>query len=279
MVLEIFQDYPGFPGLFLACVYSGSFSTVSTAITAAASVTIEDYIKPAVKWDEKTLTWISRGLIVCYGVICILFSYISSKVGALFEATISLQSIVGGPLVGIYTLGILFPYANSVGALVGSNVGLAAIVWVFIGSRLYPTGKDFLNELSYSTDTCPSELMIGINSSVTTTNATIVTSTIINEPRVTKLYSLSFMLYSAFGFCWTVVIGILVSVATGGWKQRKTVDPRLLYHFFDHWIFGLLPRKFHCAMRCGLRDREALDGVKSTENDVSLHLFNKGTNR
>lgn len=75
MVLDIFRNHPGFPGLFLACAYSGtlrwlkqsdrcvvlmnllndmkrtevcfcSHSTVSTSINAMAAVTMEDVMKP-----------------------------------------------------------------------------------------------------------------------------------------------------------------------------------------------------------------------------------------
>ena len=61
MVLELFRHAPGVPGLFIAAVYSGSLSTVSTAITALASVTVQDFLKPYFKWKDSTYTWISRG--------------------------------------------------------------------------------------------------------------------------------------------------------------------------------------------------------------------------
>uniref|UniRef100_A0A3B5K1W8 Solute carrier family 5 member 5 n=1 Tax=Takifugu rubripes TaxID=31033 RepID=A0A3B5K1W8_TAKRU len=62
-VLEIFQNLPGFPGLFLACAYSGTLSTVSTSINAMAAVTIEDLLKPRVQhMTQKKLLFISRGL-------------------------------------------------------------------------------------------------------------------------------------------------------------------------------------------------------------------------
>lgn len=61
MVLELFRHVPGMPGLFVAAVFSGSLSTVSTAITALASVTVQDFLKPHFKWNEKIFIWVSRG--------------------------------------------------------------------------------------------------------------------------------------------------------------------------------------------------------------------------
>jgi hypothetical protein len=38
--------YPGLPGLAVAGIFSGSLSTVSSAINSLAAVTLEDYIRP-----------------------------------------------------------------------------------------------------------------------------------------------------------------------------------------------------------------------------------------
>ena len=39
---------------------------------------------------------------------------------------------------------------------------------------------------------------------------------------------------------------------SGGWKQRKQVDPILLHFFFDHWMFKWLPEKFRDLMKFGI---------------------------
>ena len=40
--------YPGLSGLFVAGIFSGSLSTVSSAINSLAAVTLEDYVKPCI---------------------------------------------------------------------------------------------------------------------------------------------------------------------------------------------------------------------------------------
>lgn len=37
---------PGLPGLFVAGIFSGSLSTMSSAINSLAAVTVEDFLKP-----------------------------------------------------------------------------------------------------------------------------------------------------------------------------------------------------------------------------------------
>uniref|UniRef100_A0A8C9MC56 Solute carrier family 5 member 5 n=1 Tax=Panthera tigris altaica TaxID=74533 RepID=A0A8C9MC56_PANTA len=63
LVLDIFKDLPGVPGLFLACAYSGTLSTASTSINAMAAVTVEDLIKPRLpSITPRRLVMISKGL-------------------------------------------------------------------------------------------------------------------------------------------------------------------------------------------------------------------------
>uniref|UniRef100_A0A8C4P6B5 SC5A5 protein n=1 Tax=Dromaius novaehollandiae TaxID=8790 RepID=A0A8C4P6B5_DRONO len=63
LVLDIFETYPGVPGLFLACAYSGTLSTASTSINAMAAVTLEDLIKPRMPaLPPRRLALVSKGL-------------------------------------------------------------------------------------------------------------------------------------------------------------------------------------------------------------------------
>ena len=43
------MDYPGFRGLYFACLFSGSLSTLSTVFNSVASIVWEDWLKKIVK--------------------------------------------------------------------------------------------------------------------------------------------------------------------------------------------------------------------------------------
>ncbi|PKU32629.1 sodium-coupled hypothetical protein [Limosa lapponica baueri] len=62
-VMDIFSSMPGVPGLFVACAFSGTLSTVAASINALATVTFEDLVKKGFpNLSEKMSTWISKGL-------------------------------------------------------------------------------------------------------------------------------------------------------------------------------------------------------------------------
>uniref|UniRef100_A0A8C7WVG3 Sodium-coupled monocarboxylate transporter 1 n=1 Tax=Oryzias sinensis TaxID=183150 RepID=A0A8C7WVG3_9TELE len=62
LVTDILTVNPGLPGLFLAAVYSGSLSTVSSLINGLAAVTVEDLIKPYFRRSDRQLLVISKAL-------------------------------------------------------------------------------------------------------------------------------------------------------------------------------------------------------------------------
>ncbi|NP_663398.2 sodium-coupled monocarboxylate transporter 1 [Mus musculus] len=230
LVLDILKNYPGVPGLFVACAYSGTLSTVSSSINALAAVTVEDLIKPRFKsLSEKSLSWISQGMSVLYGALCIGMAALASLMGALLQAALSIFGMVGGPLLGLFSLGILVPFANSIGALTGLLAGFAISLWVGIGAQLYPPLPERTLPLPLETYGCN----ITHNGSdwMSTTEMPFSTSAFQihnaeRTPLMDNWYSLSYLYFSTIGTLTTLFVGILISLSTGGRKQN--LDPRFL---------------------------------------------------
>ncbi|XP_020837990.1 sodium-coupled monocarboxylate transporter 1-like [Phascolarctos cinereus] len=233
LVLDILQDYPGLPGLFVACAYSGTLSTVSSSINALAAVTIEDLIKPHFRsLSEKTLSWLSKGTSVLYGALCIGMAALASLMGALLQAALSIFGMIGGPLLGLFSLGILVPFANSIGAFLGLTTGFVISLWVGIGAQLYPPLPERTLPLTLVTDGCNiTNLDSQGNWTMTTTEMPFSTSAlqihnVERTPLMDNWYSLSYLYFSTIGTLVTLLVGIIVSLLTGGRKQ--STDDRFL---------------------------------------------------
>ncbi|XP_052021650.1 sodium-coupled monocarboxylate transporter 1 [Apodemus sylvaticus] len=230
LVLDILRNYPGVPGLFVACAYSGTLSTVSSSINALAAVTVEDLIKPRFKsLSEKSLSWISQGMSVLYGALCIGMAAVASLMGALLQAALSIFGMIGGPLLGLFSLGILVPFANSVGALAGLLAGFAISLWVGIGAQLYPPLSERTLPLPLETHGCNSTH--NVSDWMSTTEMPFSTSAfqihnVERTPLMDNWYSLSYLYFSTIGTLTTLFVGILVSLSTGGRKQN--LDPQFL---------------------------------------------------
>ncbi|XP_041952251.1 solute carrier family 5 member 6a isoform X1 [Alosa alosa] len=242
-VMDVLRDLPGLPGLFVACLFSGALSTISSAFNSLATVTMEDLIKPyfpAMKESRATL--LSKGLALGFGMVCLAMAYIASLMGSVLQAALSIFGMVGGPLLGVFCLGMFFPWANSVGALVGLVAGLVMAFWIGIGS--------FVTRLSVP-DTLPAvntTAIPSISNTTTATMMTIITSATSRPTGVQALYSLSYMWYSAHNSATVVLVGLIVSLFTGPMKEKE-LTPGTVYPVLSTLLF-FLPEHYKEKLCC-----------------------------
>uniref|UniRef100_A0A8C5J4N8 Uncharacterized protein n=1 Tax=Junco hyemalis TaxID=40217 RepID=A0A8C5J4N8_JUNHY len=60
-VMDVLRDLPGLPGLFVACLFSGALSTISSAFNSLATVTMEDLVRPHLpELSESRATLLSK---------------------------------------------------------------------------------------------------------------------------------------------------------------------------------------------------------------------------
>ncbi|NWZ50721.1 SC5A8 protein, partial [Haliaeetus albicilla] len=220
LVLDILHDFPGVPGLFVASAYSGTLSTVSSSINALAAVTVEDLIRPYFKsLSEKKLSWTSMGMSLFYGGVCIAMAAVASLLGGLLQAALSIFGMVGGPLLGLFSLGILCSFANAIGAFVGLVSGFVISLWVGIGSQIYPPLPERTKPLYLSTAGCNISLE-NLTSTVNPLTRISNTPTTERPALADNWYSLSYLYFSTLGTLITVAVGIITSLLTGGLKQN-----------------------------------------------------------
>uniref|UniRef100_A0AAY5F2M0 Solute carrier family 5 member 8 n=1 Tax=Electrophorus electricus TaxID=8005 RepID=A0AAY5F2M0_ELEEL len=192
LVLDILRAYPGIPGLFVAAVYSGTLSTVSSSVNALAAVTVTDLIRPYFSFSEQQLIWTSKGLSDGLACSC-------SDLCLLLQAAISIFGTIGGPVLGLFVLGILFPCANSKGGLAGLVSGLAISLWVCIGAQVYHPLPANTRPLTLKTHGC---------------NFTIAEAALTNWTRpwlADNWYSLSYLYFCPVGTLVVIAVGLAVS--------------------------------------------------------------------
>ncbi|XP_019590905.2 sodium-dependent multivitamin transporter isoform X1 [Rhinolophus sinicus] len=238
-VMDLLKDLPGLPGLFVACLFSGSLSTISSAFNSLATVTMEDLIRPWFpEFSEVRATMLSRILAFGYGLLCLGMAYVSSQMGPVLQAAISIFGMVGGPLLGLFCLGMFFPCANPPGAIVGLLAGLVMAFWIGIGSLV----SNMRSSLAPAPWNESSNL-------TTVTMTTLLPPTTLSRPAgLQRLYSLSYLWYSAHNSTTVIVVGLIVSLLTGGMRGR-TLNPRTIYPVLPR-LLALLPVSCQKRLRC-----------------------------
>ncbi|XP_063964575.1 sodium-coupled monocarboxylate transporter 1-like isoform X1 [Lytechinus pictus] len=259
MVMELFRDMPGIPGLFLSAVAAGSLSSLSSGMNALATVTAEDIIKPLFpKMKPGHYAWLLKGLTVFQGGTTLMFAYLTGLLGTgVVQVSFSVAGIPVGSLLGVFLLGVYFHRCNGKGALAGFLGSIMFVCWMRIGAIFHPNSR---GRSPVSIDDCPSlnesttELFTSMGSEFMTLSSdpmqSAATTVVPEEPSgLVHLYHVSFYYYYPIALILTIVIAMVVSAITG-FQDPSTIDPNLIEHFTDA-LFWYLPESVKFRMRCG----------------------------
>ena len=114
LVMQVMGHIPGVPGLFVAGVFSGALSTVSSGLNSMAAVCLKDFISITIGCNialtEETK---AKVLTVMFGIIGYGMVFMVKYLPGVLEAALGIFGIVGGPVLGAFTLGMFFPFATS----------------------------------------------------------------------------------------------------------------------------------------------------------------------
>jgi Na+/proline symporter len=240
-VMDTLSDFPGVPGLFVACVFSASLSTLSSGFNALATVTWDDFLRHTrlSKMPEWKIKLTCKLVGAFYGVVSVGMAFFVGLIGSVLHAAISLAGALFGPLFGLYILALLCPFATAPGVIFGLLSGQTITIWVLIGSLMYPKVTE-----SYPTytDGCSVQLMSTIN----TTSWSFPS----DQPKeeltggVFDLYHIAFLLVPISGFVVSLAMGTIGSLATGGLSRVQSVDPEHLSPIaWFIWPTGWTPLK------------------------------------
>ncbi|KAH6931642.1 hypothetical protein HPB50_026246 [Hyalomma asiaticum] len=209
-VMKTLSVLPGLPGLFVACVFSGALSTLSSGFNSLAAVTWEDFIKKWSRASEKKAAYITKAV---------------GKRRVLppgDTAAFAMSGALSGPLLGVFLLGMVLPSCNGKGALCGLLLGQVICLWVVVGSlSSVPINEDLPTSTSgcLRPDNTTMYDLFGDEATVENIPS--------DRPKGIQLfYRLSHLLVPVLGFVVTVFTSTVVSLFTG-MNEGQLQDPEL----------------------------------------------------
>ncbi|XP_062578252.1 sodium-coupled monocarboxylate transporter 1-like isoform X2 [Saccostrea cucullata] len=242
-MMDQLAEIPGLAGLFLASFFSATLSTMSSGLNAISALVWEDIIQPYFQcFSLRQGSIVTRSTVPVFGIIIVGMSFLTMNLpGTITQITLGTLSATSGPLVGVYLLGMIFPWATAKSAVVSGVLAFSLCLSMTIGSNLYPTKYPQLDPIP--TYGCPgfnstlNPQYNVLNHSVNTTiseqydkrpnddkfepfdalNHTLIPTTGQSEDDSTPwLFRVSFLWYHVIGVVTTVVSGVILSVVSGG---------------------------------------------------------------
>ncbi|KAK4876939.1 hypothetical protein RN001_009445 [Aquatica leii] len=214
-VMDVGGQIPGLPGMFMAGIFSGALSTLSTTLNTLSATIYSDFVS---KWVPPTITEkeknnILKIIVIVAGIFCTALVLVMERLDGILELGMTFGGITSGSLVGIFTLGVLFPSANAKGALWGGISGLLFNSWIIMGSQWYKH-KGLLRDTQkpFSVENCT----MFVNTTLDFVDE------VTEEPFV--MYRITFWYYTLFGAIVVLVVGLIISSFTRASDHHVNLD-------------------------------------------------------
>ncbi|CAL1529752.1 unnamed protein product [Lymnaea stagnalis] len=258
-VMDILGDIIGLPGLFVAGLFSGALSTISSGLNSISACMLEDVVRTYFSSNlrESRARLLSQIFALGFGLICLALTYVASQLGSILQAALSLFGMIGGPLLGVFSLGMFFPWANKWGAYSGLFGSLILMFWIGVGAAIVkPSSMKALRFINNCNVTAFTQAEISFSHKYShyvfhRVNSKYQCMVEWKIPAF-SLYTLSYMWYSLTAVLACITIGLIVSFITGA-RKPKDLDPKLICPVFDI-IFPLsfLPEYIRKPLRFGV---------------------------
>jgi SSS family transporter len=128
----------GVAGLVIAAIFAAAMSNLSGSLNALSSTTIIDFYRPMTRGrvtDERLLR-LSRWCTAAWGIVLVAIAVLARDWGSVFTAGLTIASLVYGPMLGAFLLGVGTKRANQEGVIAGIAVSLACMLLVRIFTSL-----------------------------------------------------------------------------------------------------------------------------------------------
>ncbi|KAI5639758.1 sodium:solute symporter family domain-containing protein [Phthorimaea operculella] len=187
-----------------------------------SAVVLEDFYKPFFKKEltDSQSNWLLKIVVIVLGALSLALVFVVEKLGTVLQLTMSLEAVTMGPQLGIFTMGILIPWVDGVGALIGGATGLILMAWWCLTAQLAIAGGLIVHpHKPLSVEGC--------QYNYNATEPVTVAPELIED--VNPILRVSYMWYTLAGAVVTICVGATVSrINRARGKAHISPAPRLL---------------------------------------------------
>ena len=130
----------GVIGLAVVALLAAAMSSLDSVINSLSATTLKDFVKPwmgeRIRTPAQELVW-GRMLTVCWGLFALITAFFVDDIAStVIVAVNKVGSLINGPILGVFLLGLLTRSATGQGARVGFVAGLVtnAYLWAAVPS-------------------------------------------------------------------------------------------------------------------------------------------------
>jgi Na+/proline symporter len=223
-VVDSVRNIPGLIGLFVAGITCASMSSLSSGLSALASIATYDYIgKYWPDLSDARLSFISKLSCLVLGITSYLFVFAVENMGDILPAASAILGIFLGPILGLFTLGMFFPSANTKGSMWGMFLSMFLMLLFVVGNQI-ASSQNLLTDqrLSLRTDGCSAW------ENETTTEYSPLFSSFVSadwkdkdDSALIQFLSISYLWYTSMGVVLTLFLGLTISFVVRSYSQME----------------------------------------------------------
>ena len=131
----VLNHFPhGLIGLVMVGLVSAAMSSLDSTLNALSAVSMQDLVSGLAKkrFSHRTEILLSKIFTIFWGVVCLTFSfYVGDISTTIIESVNKIGSLINGPLLSVFLMGILSHRTNGQGALCGMIAGFSGNLWLW----------------------------------------------------------------------------------------------------------------------------------------------------
>jgi len=131
----VLKHFPhGLIGLVMVGLLAAAMSSLDSTLNALSALSMQDIVKSFAKKElgSRVEILLSKLLTVFWGIVCLAFSfYVDNISQTVIESVNKIGSLINGPLLAVFAMGMLSRRVNGQGAVLGLIAGFCGNLWLW----------------------------------------------------------------------------------------------------------------------------------------------------